>query len=48
MRKRKTFGSTLRNTDASPLMRRTNQEATIFHVKGKRPPARDGHTGIVF
>ena len=24
------------------------EETALCHVKGKRPPARDGHTGIVF
>ena len=50
MRKRKTFGGTMRNTDGSPMLRRTQQQeaASIYHVKGKRPAARDGHTGIVF
>lgn len=32
----------------SPMLRRNNNETSIFHVKGKRPAARDGHTGIIF
>jgi len=32
----------------SPMLRRNQNENQIFHVKGKRPAARDGHTGIVF
>ena len=50
MRKRKTnMGGTNRNTDASPMLRRGICETSgIFHVKGKRPAARDGHTGLVF
>ena len=49
MRKRKTMGGTMRFNDGqSPMMRRNTAETQIFHVKGKRPAARDGHTGIVF
>ena len=47
MRKRKTMGNTYRYQDGSPMLRRTG-ESQICHVKGKRPAARDGHTGIVF
>ena len=47
MRKRKTMGGTMRTFDGSPMLRRQG-ETQIFHVKGKRPAARDGHTGIVF
>lgn len=50
MRKRKTMGATMRQTvDGSPMMRRDRPgDSTIYHVKGKRPAARDGHTGIIF
>ena len=47
MRKRKTLGGTSKADGFSPMIRK-NQETQIFHVKGKRPAARDGHTGIVF
>ena len=55
MRKRKNMmggsmaGGMNRNLDGSPMMRKTQGGDTqIFHVKGKRPAARDGHTGIIF
>ena len=32
----------------SPMMKRSGDETTLCHVKGKRPAARDGHTGIIF
>ena len=35
------------DSGVSPMVRK-NQDTQIFHVKGKRPAARDGHTGIVF
>ena len=43
------MGGSIREMDQglSPMTRK-NQETQIFHVKGKRPAARDGHTGIVF
>ena len=47
MRKRKTMGNTLRYQDGSPMLRRAG-DSQICHVKGKRPAARDGHTGIIF
>lgn len=38
-----------RYPDGSPMMRRGSMsDAQICHVKGKRPAARDGHTGIIF
>jgi len=46
MRKRKTQGRFMES--GSPMLRRNPNENQIFHVKGKRPAARDGHTGIVF
>ena len=49
MRKRKTMGGTMRYNEGSPMMRRERPgEERIHHVKGKRPAARDGHTGIIF
>jgi hypothetical protein len=48
MRRRKNMGGSMRNTDGSPMLRRYTQETQIFHVKGKRPAARDGHTGVIF
>jgi len=47
MRKRKTLGRFIEG-GGSPMLRRNTNETQIFHVKGKRPAARDGHTGIVF
>ena len=35
------------NKTQSP-MRRPGEEMALVHVKGRRPAARDGHTGIVF
>lgn len=38
-----------RYPDGSPMMRRgSHGDTQIYHVKGKRPAARDGHTGIIF
>ena len=37
-----------RYQDGSPMMRKAGGETQIFHVKGKRPAARDGHTGVIF
>ena len=56
MRKRKAMGGSLAGTmgmsrypDGSPMMRKPQGADTqIFHVKGKRPAARDGHTGVIF
>ena len=40
------MGGSIRMLDGgSPLMRRN--ETQINHVKGKRPAARDGHTGLI-
>ena len=40
------MGGSIRMHDGgSPLMRRN--ETQINHVKGKRPAARDGHTGLI-
>ena len=47
MRKRKTMGGTMRYTEGSPMLRRQG-DTQIHHVKGKRPAARDGHTGVIF
>ena len=43
-------GSMGRFQDGSPMMRRTSAagDTQIYHVKGKRPAARDGHTGVIF
>jgi len=39
----------MRYTEGSPMLHRSGQNETqLFHVKGKRPAARDGHTGIIF
>ena len=49
MRKRKTQGRFMDSAaGGSPMLRRNPNEMQIFHVKGKRPAARDGHTGIIF
>ena len=52
MKKRKmNMSGTVRGGDSngSPVMRRGSGLAdVVYHVKGKRPPARDGHTGLVF
>ena len=37
-----------RYQDGSPMMRKAQGDTQIFHVKGKRPAARDGHTGVIF
>ena len=49
MKKRKAMGgSMMRGMDGmSPQIKR-GQDEQIYHVKGKRPAARDGHTGIIF
>ena len=38
----------MRQGDGISPMIRKNADTQIFHVKGKRPAARDGHTGIIF
>ena len=52
MRKRKmNMSGTVRagDSNASPMLRRTSiTNDVVYHVKGKRPAARDGHTGVVF
>ena len=50
MRRRKTQGRFNETNGVSPLMRNRNLNdmTQLFHVKGKRPAARDGHTGLVF
>ena len=56
MRKRKTMmGGSMaagmsmsRYHDGSPMIRKAQGDTQIFHVKGKRPAARDGHTGVIF
>lgn len=49
MRKRKAVGTSTRMYDGtnSPKQNR-GQETQIYHIRGKRPAARDGHTGNVF
>ena len=43
------MGTMGRYPDGSPMMRRTSTaDSQIYHVKGKRPAARDGHTGVIF
>lgn len=43
------MGGSMRYTEGSPMLHRSGQNETqLFHVKGKRPAARDGHTGIIF
>ena len=37
----------MRLNDGSPLLRSKMNDTVINHVKGKRPAARDGHTGII-
>ena len=49
MRKRKALGGSTRNVDGTSSPKNRNHDSTqIFHIRGKRPAARDGHTGIVF
>ena len=36
------------NKTMSPTMKKPGEESQLCHMKGKRPPARDGHTGAVF
>ena len=33
---------------ASPMMKRGGDDMSLSHMRGKRPAARDGHTGYVF
>lgn len=51
MRKRKmNMSGSLRMNPDSPLRRHGDKEMElqVCHVKGKRPAARDGHTGLVY
>ncbi len=52
MRKRKmNLSGSMKTGDsnASPMMRRGDFSSdTIYHVRGKRPAARDGHTGLIY
>lgn len=52
MRKRKmNMSGTVKGGDsnASPMLRRGSMaNDVVYHVRGKRPAARDGHTGLVF
>ena len=50
MRKRKLNASVSgKESNASPMLKKkTSGEDMVYHVRGKRPPARDGHTGIVY
>jgi len=41
------MGNSMRLMDGTSPMIRKQQDTQIFHVKGKRPAARDGHTGII-
>ena len=36
------------NSTVSPTIKRTGEELALSHMKGRRPAARDGHTGVVF